>query len=124
MAKDNSGKIIRARITEKTFLAVKNILKGGASVSQTAEIMDVSTQTVYRIRVSESYGEYVNNQRRNGAARYKKPDEESPTKELKLTGGTLSESYQMNRIYEQQKQTNELLKLISDKLAYIVQQLS
>ena len=58
----------------------------------------------------------------------KKPDDEAPEQ---AKAGTpmnvvsfVDKTYQMNRILEEQKKTNELLALISNKLAFIVEQLS
>lgn len=124
--------ITRKRITREIYTAVKFMLKGNASASETAASLGISTNSVNRIRNSETYDEYVENTRLGGSARYregvknqlKEAETAKPVEDLKQPGGTLSGNYQINRIFEQQKQTNDLLKMISDKLAYIVQQLT
>lgn len=124
--------ITRKKITKEIYTAVKFMLKGNASASETAASLGISTNSVNRIRNSETFDEYVENTRLGGSARYradvknqlKEAETAKPVEDLKQPGGTLSGNYQINRIFEQQKQTNDLLKLISDKLAYIVQQLT
>lgn len=130
------GVITRKKITKETYTAVKFMLKGGASVNETAFNLGISTNSVNRIRNSETFEEYVENARLGGSARYREnikkqiekttadKTEQTPVEDLKQPGGTLSGNYQINRIFEQLKQTNDTLKLISDKLAYIVQQLT
>lgn len=124
--------IKRTRITENIYNAVKLILRGGAKAKVAAETMGISVNSVHRINKSESYDEYVNMAYMNGSARYreqeKKEKEESkqtPQAEtLKLPGGQLSSGYQLNRIYEALKEQNELLKLLSNKVAFIVDELT
>jgi len=129
--------ITRKKITKEIYTAVKFMLKGNASTSETAASLGISTNSVNRIRNSETFDEYVENTRLGVSARYradvkkqlkeaetKEAETEKPVEDLKQKVGTLSGNYQINRIFEQQKQTNDLLKLISDKLAYIVQQLT
>ena len=41
-----------------------------------------------------------------------------------MPGGTVSANYQMNRVCELLKEQNETLKLISNKLAFIVDELT
>lgn len=126
------GAITRKKITKEIYTAVKFMLKGIASASEIAACLGISTNSVNRIRNAETFDEYVENARYGGSARYraeaknqqKEAETVKPVEDLKQPGGTLSGNYQINRIFEQQKQTNELLKLISDKLAYIVQQLT
>ena len=46
------------KVTKSMFLAVKTLLKGGASPKEAAEYMKLSTVTVYRIKETENYDEY------------------------------------------------------------------
>lgn len=132
MRREAERTITRKKITKEIYTAVKFMLKGNASTRETAESLGISINSVNRIRNSEAYNEYIENARYGGSARYRKDvknklkeaETAKPVEDLKQPGGTLSGNYQINRIFEQQKQTNDLLKLISDKLAYIVQQLT
>ena len=130
--RETKSAITRKKITKEIYTAVKFMLKGKARTSEIAASLGISIHSVSRIRNSETFEEYVENARIGGSARYRadaknQPEEAEtakPVEDLKLPGGTLSGNYQINRIFEQQKQTNELLKQISDKLAFIVQQLT
>ena len=121
------GKITRTRITENIYNAVKLILKGGAKASEAAEAMGISLNSVHRIKKSESYVDYVNFAYMNGSNRYRSKEQEAPKEEkadLKQPGGTLSSAYQMNRMCEALKEQTELLKLLSNKVAFIVDELT
>ena len=101
--------------------------------------MGVSLATIGRIKQAANYEEYKS---LTGTAMYlatqknKKQKEEKPepitqapapapvVEDLKLPGGTMSASYQLNRIYELQKKQVETLILISNKLAFIVDELT
>ena len=127
--------ISRKRITESIYNAVKMILKGGATAQETADAMGISVNSVYRINKSGTYAEYVNLAYMNGSARYReatKQEAEQETEQkaeeivepLKQQGGTLSAGYQFNRIYEALKEQNEILRLLSNKVAFIVDELT
>lgn len=127
--------IERKRITENIYNAVKMILKGGATAQETADAMGISTNSVYRINKSGTYSEYVNLAYMNGSARYRattkeetepkaEPKAEPIAEPLKQQGGTLSTGYQMNRIFEALKEQNEILRLLSNKVAFIVDELT
>lgn len=123
--------IERKRITENIYNAVKMILKGGATAQETADAMGISTNSVYRINKSGTYSEYVNLAYMNGSARYRATTKEETEQKaepiaepMKQQGGTLSAGYQINRIYELLKQQNEILTLLSNKVAFIVDELT
>ena len=121
--------IKRTRITENIYNAVKLILRGGAKTKQAAEAMGISVNTVHRINKTESYQEYVNLAYMNGSAWYREQEKQDKKPEekiepLKQAGGQLSSGYQLNRIYEALKEQNELLKLLSNKVAFIVDELT
>ena len=48
------------RITESKFKAVKTLLKGGASVREIMEYLQVSEPVVYGIKKVDTFEEYVN----------------------------------------------------------------
>lgn len=109
------------KIDLNMFNAVKVLLNGGATQREAAEYMKISPNTVYRIAKSESFDEYRNEVYVQGKKTYPK-NETSET--VKRPEEKCSSSYQLNRIYDALKQQNELLALISNKLAYVVEQLS
>ena len=109
------------KITEQVFNAVKVMLKGGATQKEAAEYLRISYQTVNRIARSETFQEYVNMVYADGKNRYTRTDTVTDDKQK---GGTLSANYQINRIYEQLKTLNETMTIISNKLAFIVDELT
>ena len=133
--KEARAMIERKRITENIYNAVKMILKGGATAQETADAMGISTNSVYRINKCGTYAEYVNLAYMNGSARYREATKEETEQKaeqkaeqiaepMKQQGGTLSAGYQMNRIYEALKEQNEILRLLSNKVAFIVDELT
>lgn len=115
------------RITQNQYNAIKILLNGGASVAEAAEYMAVSSRTVYNIRNTQDYDEFCLNtdeKKLEQRARKAKEEPEKVVTDDKQKGGTLSANYQINRIYEQLKAQNELLTIISNKLAFIVESLA
>lgn len=113
------------RVTESKYRAIKTLLNGGATAKEAAEYMACSEVTVYAIKKTENYTEFVN-ARTERTLSYKKTakKEEQVVTDDKQKGGTISANYQLNRIYELLKQQTETLTLISNKLAYIVEELT
>ena len=135
----------KIRIDEKIYKTIKLMLKGGASHEEIREFKPISYETMRRIDRTDSYQGYLELQRRYLANRDRnrilkqEQDESKPedkpedkpeeTPETVLTddrqkGGTISANYQVSRIYELLKQQNETLTLISNKLAFIVDELT
>ena len=122
--------ITRTRITENIYNAVKLILKGGAKTAEAAQVMGISTNSVLRIKDSDSYEKYVNLAYMNGSARYRnqeqakpeppKPEAPAQVVEHKQTV-TVQATWQMT---QEMRKTNELLASISSKLAFIVEELT
>ena len=131
----------RAHITIKTFNAVKILLEGGASIKEAADFMGISEMSAKRIKASKDFDEYKS--RSSGSyyiakrkamekAEKEKKQEEKPAKVVeeyvilpdnKMPGGTITASYQLNRLYEQMKSLNDTMTLISNKLTAIVDEL-
>lgn len=114
----------KRKIDTKAFKAVKTMLSGGATIEETSEFLGVSPATVSRIRSAETYEEYLH----IIAAMYtkkkaKEKQESKPVAEPAPTPTSLNQGYLNNRIYELLKEQNEMLKLISNKMAFIVEQL-
>lgn len=124
---------MKQRVDAKMFWAVKTLLKGGASQREAADFFHLGIATVGRINASESPEEYHNilaalhakNRARKAAV---KQDEQKPVpapqEPEKAPCRPANEYYVNNHILQALKEQNELLKLISAKLAFIVEQLA
>ena len=108
-----------AHVTESVFKGIKFMLRGGATVNDILASYPVSMDTIRRIRKVNTFDEYLENQRKK--AQHNEPEKVEP---LKQQGGTLSAGYQINRIYEALKEQNEILRLLSNKVAFIVDELT
>ena len=126
------------KVTKGVFEAAKLLLENGATNGEIAKYLKISTDVVTFIRKAETYEEYQTimyeyslKQRQREAARVaaikaketpkEEPKPETPPQivEHRQTV-TVQATWQMTQ--EMQK-TNELLKQISNKLAYIVDEL-
>ena len=106
-------------VTAQLFNAVKLLLAGGAKQSEAAQYMKISVPTVARIASAENIEEYkAMTYVSNGNAYAKKKPEENQKPNL------LAGNYTLNRLYELMKEQNELLKGISNKLAFVVDELT
>lgn len=129
-------KIIRGKVDERMWWAVKTLLKGGSTVKDAAAYFELSENTVSRIKMSESFEEYKQ-MTAAAHAKYRKPKMrlpekpvDEPVEEVKpVEPEKIVEHRQIVQVQashymltEQQK-TNELLTLISNKLAFIVDEL-
>ena len=118
------------KVTSNIFSMVKKLVEAGSTYKEVAEYFKLSTWTVGMIARSESLEEYKNNcivvrtQQNKKKVEPKEEPKEPIVKDEKLPGGTMSANYQINRIYEALKEQNKFLALISEKMAYIVEQLS
>lgn len=118
----------RPQITEKLYWAIKTLYAGGASTKEASEYFGVSEATLRLINKSESLEEY-RNMRCAIHAKYRKPATEKPAQPAPEKPANKVDMpympYSVQReITEQLKAQTELLKLISAKLVYIVEQLS
>lgn len=129
------------KVTESVFNAVKTLLKGGATGTECAKYMKISTPTVTMIRRSETYEEYMNNRyawterkekksvgkqtnvaqqaTQTNVAQQATAESDAHIAESKQTIVVQASHYML----EEQKKTNELLTSISNKLAFIVEEL-
>ena len=132
------------KVTESKFKAVKMLLKGGASVREVVEYLQVSESVVYGIKKVETYEEYVNVRttleleakqvaaiKAKEAKRVAEKVGADPAAQIapivtddKQPGGTLSANYQMNRLFELVKKQVELLELLNNKVAFVVDELT
>lgn len=125
-------------ITEKMFNAVKILVKGGASNSEIAEYMGISESSVLKIKRADDWQDFLN-RKKASIFMAKKAAEEKQKKEQKAESISKPEqtvnheqivkheqtiTIQATHFMMQELQkTNELLKLISNKLAVIVDDL-
>jgi hypothetical protein len=134
------------KMTEAKFKAIKILLAGGATYKETAESMGVSTVVVGYCKHSETFEEYrqkiyvtSGGYRRKLAAEkkaqeekeaqetaeQKKAEPETPVAEQNVVEHRQTVTIQATHyMMEEMKKTNELLKLISSKLAFIVDELT
>ena len=127
------------KLTETKYKAIKLLLKGGATVKEVMEYLQISEPVVYGVRNTENYAEYINARaerelkRKQIAAMKAKEAEKKEAKpeakpEVKEVVQQMIEpkSVQITATHymqEEMRKTNELLKLISNKLAFIVDEL-
>lgn len=112
-------------ITQQVFNAVKTLLAGGATRAEAAEYMNISKATVNRIDNAETLEEYKAITYASMAPTYyakKGAKKEEPPQEQKPN--LLAGNYTLNRLYELMKEQNELLKGISNKIAFVVDELT
>ena len=128
----------RTSVTPKLFDAVKIMTKGGATIPEIMEYFDLSSSTISRIRASENFTEYKNiiAARAIGAKKQAiKPTEPvnevthvepiTKTVEPQIIEHRQSVTIQATHyMMEELRKLNETMTLISNKLAFIVEQLS
>ena len=121
----------QTQVTPERFRAVKQMIAGGAIHREVAEVMDLSVHTVGMISRAaslEEYRETVNGSKyvRRFRTASTPPFATSPPPAPipSPAPSPLAGQYQMNRIMEALKEQNEHLKLISNKLAFIVDELT
>lgn len=117
----------RVRITEKTFNAVKIMIAGGATMEEISEYLKIGRSTVYRIKSADSWDEYkailaAISIKSKGDGK-KRKEAETPEVNPKQEAKSSQVIVPWTMMQEVQK-TNELLTLISKKLAFIVEQLA
>lgn len=119
------------KLTESKYKAIKIMLKGGATVKEVEEYLQISNPTIYAVRKSENYEEYIQisaerHLTSRQAAAIKSKTKEQPkeepkevVKEVRQTVTIQATHYMMQEL----QKSNELLTLISKKLAFIVDEL-
>jgi len=122
------------KLTEGQFKAIKTLLRGGATQKEAAEYMQVSPNTAFWVAKAETFEEYQHMkaekhlERKQVAAIKAKETEKTAAQgtpaapqvvEQRQTITIQATHYMMQKLEE----TNNLLKLISNKLAYIVDDL-
>ena len=128
----------RTKVTESTYNAVKIMLNGGATAVEIAEYLKLGTTTIFRMKSAQSWEEYkqmLAAMAIKTREKIKKEEKVEPVQEQKAEQPVKAEqtakaeqplatNYQINRMVEEMKIMNEHLKLISNKIAFIVEQLA
>jgi hypothetical protein len=122
------------KLTERQFSAIKMLLKGGATQAEAAEYMQVSPNTAYYVNKSENFEEYLHIKAEKQLIKKK----QFAAIKAKHEAEQKVDSPQMPQIVEhrqtvtvqatwamtqEMQKTNKLLELISNKLAFIVDEL-
>ena len=125
------------KLTAGQFKGIKTLLRGGATQKEAAEYMQVSANTAYMVAKAETFEEYQHMnaerhlERKQVAAIKAKETEKTAAQETpEQPAAPQVVEYRQNVTiqathYMMQKleETNNLLKIISNKLAYIVEDL-
>jgi len=113
-------------LTQKKYSAIKIMLKAGTPVSEIVEYMEVSESVIYRVKNTEDYDEYQQS-RRTAAIMAKGREnaaEQTPQQVEHIHHHEQSVTVIANHyMAEELRKQTELLTTISNKLAYIVDDL-
>lgn len=134
---------MRKCMTESEFNAIKILIKNGAPSIECKKYFMISDATYYRIKSAENWTEYKNiiaamavKKKEKEKKEAEKKTEESREKITEIKedlkpipavtpiSSSMSSNYQYNRMIEEIRKQNELLTLISAKLAFIVEALA
>ena len=117
-----------AKITPESFATVKFLLKNRSNdqkIIDIAKLMGCSDVTIWRISKAEKYEDYKKAMTNEKANKPEKESEEKPQKTPQIAKPIFqTTTYQTNRIIELLTNQNELLRGISNKLAFIVEELT
>lgn len=128
LVKGSQGQMdTKTRITPDIYNTVKLMLNGGATEEDVSKFKRFSSETLRRIKKTKDYSDYVEllkvyNRKQNERAN--KTEQVSFLTDDKQKGGTLSANYQINQIVEELKRQNDILTLLSNKVAFIVEELT
>ena len=134
------------KMTDKLFRAVKIMIAGGATSTEISEYFNISLSSISRVRQAESFQEYrvmqaatygkrkpaktqdapKQSEQLNPAAPQTPPMQQpAPAQQPQVVEHRQTVTIQATHyMMQEMKRTNELLELISRKMAYIVDQLS
>ena len=129
----------RTKIDEKLFKLIRMLYSAGSTADEICDYYGVSPSTVYRIGKYDTYEEYRQQEaaialaykKRKGVAKTEAELQKNAEAELHPDKPEVKPQevqkvgwYTENRMIELLKKHNELLEGISNKLAYIVEQLT
>ena len=117
------------KVDQKLFSAAKILFENGATTTEVARYLKISEETARRIKNSESLEEYrqeVSAIKASYAARHKKEGKKEEITLDKTSPKTMDakDYYMVTKLIKAVEEQNEILKLISNKIVYIVEQLS
>ncbi len=134
------------KMTDKLFRAVKIMIAGGATSTEISEYFNISLSSISRVRQAETFQEYrvmqaatygkrkpaktqdapKQSEQLNPAAPQNPPMQQpAPAQQPQVVEHRQTVTIQATHyMMQEMKRTNELLELISRKMAYIVDQLS
>ena len=123
------------KITKELFDAAMILYKGGAKTTEVSRYLGISESTARRMRQSgkyEKYDKYRNDlNERMKAKKQKEKTKLQPIEEPEAVQVDFEDAFwkkrMLGRLMDQNEKTDEMiktLKLISEKMAYIVEQLS
>ena len=122
----------KIKVTEQVYTAVKLFLDNGATQAEVKKFYDIGGEICTRIKMSKDYNDFLKTREeknKKNLERYHAKKE--PKKEIVLDKTynnpaplNAKDFYIVNRIMQAAEEQTELLKSISNKLAYIVEQLS
>jgi hypothetical protein len=116
--KGRADNMAKKMMTEKTFITAKFLFKGGATAKQVSEALGIGLSTAGRIKANETYADYQKSVKSHTWTPVaEKPQE---TKETRYNV-TIQATHYME---QELRKTNELLTFISNKLAFIVDELT
>lgn len=115
------------KVDEKMYKAIKTLIAGGATYDEITEYLGISSVTITRVKKSETFEDYKHSMV-VAAMKYKKPKApvETPVEPVtQVVEHRQSITIQATHyMMEELKKKNELLELISNKLSFIVDQLT
>ena len=133
-----------SKVTEKIFKAVKQLTAGGATIPECAEYFMLAHSTISRIRAAETWEDYKHSttvaflamKEKESKKKYEKAEakvvpteapveqKQEPKQEQVVEHKQSITIQATHYMMTEMQKTNELLTQISNKLAYIVEQLS
>jgi len=136
----------RVEIDINKFRCVKILLESKTPIKEIMEFTQLSEMSIYRIKAAKNFEEFKHNRMvaaiatKNREAQKKaekllniqierqeivEQQEEKKPKETAIPAATsITNNYQLNRLVEIIKEQNEILKIMSNKIAFIVDELT
>ena len=131
------------KVTEAKFKTIKTLVNSGMPYAQIQESIGVSKVVIGAVKQSDTYEDYKHRMyTMSGSYRRKMAEKKKEEEQLTVKAGDIAKAvekekpqtestttmmisgYQVNRIIEQLTKQNEILTLISNKLAFIVDELT
>ena len=115
----------KIKVTEEIYIAIKMLLNKGATQAEIKRFYDVGSDVCTRIKKSKDYQNFLDLREEKNQQNIKRYHEKNGSNiSEKAAPLNAKDFYLVNRILQAAEEQTELLKGISAKLAYIVEQLS